>query len=800
MDLPAGHVSQRPHPSVDVAAAVLDSRSTVLRWSGAAAALLGRTSDEVCGRPLHDLLIGAAEQLDTRPGMPGVPTSGLVGLRHRSGHTVEVTLRVLPLDDGSEFLLLATPTGASREREPNRDSAFVRALLAQDRIGVAFHDLNLRITHTNATFGPPLRPGSSLHDVMSPQDAREWEAALRLVLETGEPLVGREQRVRSSLAPGLQWMLSLSALRLEDPQGRPTGVATLFTDVTARRVDRPHQELRHDASVRIGDSLDVIRIVQELVDILVPALGDLAGVDLAEAILEGDEPPKSTGGGQLHLRRVAVAAASGNWPDSLLSVGEAVPLMPDIPDVRKRQRGEGLLVPDRATAVAILGDPDLVRAFVPEHGHSAVATPLFARGLLLGSVNVWRTEQVEPFTKEDLELLQEIVSRAAITVDNARRYIRERRAATALQQRLLPRPTRDTPAAETTGSYLPAGGGAGIGGDWFDVIPLPSLRVALVVGDVIGHGLHATATMGRLRTAVLTLAELELGPDELLTHVDDLVQQLVAEAKPQHQDSVGATCLYAIYDPATGRCEMASAGHPPPMLVRPDGTVEEIKVVPGPPLGVGGMPFEVTDLLLEADSVLALYTDGLTALGGRDIESGTQRLVDSLAARCGHTRAPSLDAITCDMLVDTADPPPRDDATLLLARLRVLPEGSTADWEFPGDPTVVADVRHAVARQLTAWGLDALAFTTELIVSELATNAIRYADGPFGVRLIHDEVLVCEVSDRGNAQPRLRRARTTDEGGRGLFLVAQLASRWGSRYRQSGKTVWAEQSLALPTE
>ncbi|WP_445518582.1 SpoIIE family protein phosphatase [Streptomyces sp. NEAU-174] len=784
---------------------MLDSRSTVLRWSGAAAALLGHTSDEVCGRPIQNLLVGAAEQLDAGPSTPGVPTSGLVGLRHRSGHTVEVTLRVLPLDDGSEFLLLATPTGDPREREHNRDSAFVQALLTQDRIGVAFHDLNLRITHTNATFGPPLRPGSSLHDVMSPQDARELETALRLVLETGEPLVGQEQRVRSSLVPGLQWTLSLSALRLEDPQGRPTGVATLFTDVTAQRVERPHQELRHDASVRIGDSLDVIRIVQELADILVPALGDLASVDLAEAILEGDEPPKLTGGGQLHLRRVAVAAASGSWPDSLLSVGEPVPLMPDIPDVRKRQRGEGLLVPDRATAVAILGDPDLVRAFVPEHGHSAVATPLFARGLLLGSVNVWRTEQVEAFTEEDLELLQEIVSRAAITVDNARRYIRERRAATSLQQRLLPRPTRDTPAAETTGSYLPAGGGAGIGGDWFDVIPLPSLRVALVVGDVIGHGLHATATMGRLRTAVLTLAELELSPDELLTHVDDLVQQLVAEAKPQHQDSVGATCLYAIYDPASGRCEMAAAGHPPPILVRPDGTVEEIKVAPGPPLGVGGMPFEVTDLLLEADSILALYTDGLTALGGRDIESGTQRLVGCLAARCGPTRAPSLDApsldaITCDLLADTADPPPRDDATLLLARLRKLPEGSTVDWEFPSDPTVVADVRHVVARQLTAWGLDDFAFTTELIVSELATNAIRYAGGPFSVRLIRDEVLVCEVSDRGNAQPRLRRARTTDEGGRGLFLVAQLASRWGSRYRQSGKTVWAEQSLTLPTQ
>ncbi|MEU6602840.1 ATP-binding SpoIIE family protein phosphatase [Streptomyces flaveolus] len=798
MDAPAHHSSAPTFSLADIATAMLDSRGTVRGWSTAAAELLDLTAAEVCGKPVGDLLADApVPSCRTRTAQRGKPTAGRTLARHRSGRTIEVAFRVVPLEGCHESLVVVAPLLQATHWEYG--SSLLQALLTQDRIGIGIHDLDLRVVRTNITpgmFGGPALPvGGRLADVMSPQDAADAESALREVLATGVPLIGHEQRMRSPQVPGRSLYFHMSAVRLEDADGRPSGVAALVTDATGRWRARRDLELCHRASALIGTSLDVKRTTQDLVDVLVPALGDVAWVELAEAVFDGDEPPKVIGGGELHLRRAAVASADGHWPAVLLQPDAAVPPFPDLPVMRALQQGKVFTLSDPAK-VSRVGTPELARLFVPKDAQSVAAAPLFARGLMLGSVALWRTGQREPFNQEDAELLGEITSRAALSVDNARRYTREHRAAVALQQSLLPRAVTDAPAAETAGIYLPAAGGAEIRGDWFDVIPLPSLRVAFVVGDVIGQGLRATATMGRLRTAVQTLADLELEPDELLTHVDDLVLRLAAEASPAHQDAVGATCVYAVYDPVTCRCTMASAGHPPPLVLQPDGTVQRLDLSPGPPLGVGGMPFEITTLDLDPDSILALYTDGLTHRHHPDPDVGIDRLTDRLTALSG--RQHSLDAVGRALLADADAPPPRDDITLLLARTRALPEDATVAWEFPADPAIVTRARAAVTDQLAAWGLDEAAFATELIVSELVTNAIRYAGGSVGLRLIHDTTLICEVTDPSNTQPRLRRARTTDEGGRGLFLVAQLSSRWGSRYGRSGKTVWAEQSLGAP--
>ncbi|WP_314175206.1 ATP-binding SpoIIE family protein phosphatase [Streptomyces winkii] len=795
MKAPTDHVGDRISSFDDIAAAVLDAQGTVLRWSRGAAELLDRTAAEVCGHPVGDL-VGESRECRGETPANGMPAAGRVLLRHRSGTAVEVAFHVSPLEAGSEYLVLAAPTRCVADWE--QGASLLRALLSQQRVGVSIHDLDLRFVRTNdVTFGmsgdsaPPV--GGRLADVMSAEEAEATEAELRRVLDTGKPVVRHQQRVRTQHAPGRQWTFSLTAVRLEDAQGHPTGVAALGTDATGRQRSRRHLELRHEASVRIGRSLDVQRTTQDLADVLVPALGDLAWVNLAHAVLDGDEPPKIHGGGELHLRRTAVASATGPWPAELLQPGAPIPPSRDWPGLRALQQGETFILRDRASAIAWFEHafPGAFKLHVPEHGHSMVLAPLFARGLLLGTVTVWRTERPEPFDQQDANLLAEITSRASLSVDNARRYTRERRAAVALQQRLLPRGTTDTPAAETAALYLPASGGADISGDWFDVIPLPSLRTAFVVGDVIGHGLPATATMGRLRTAVQTLADLELGPEELLTHLDDLVARLAAEA--EHADTIGATCLYAVYDPIARRCTYASAGHPPPLVCRPDGTARRGSLSPGPPLGVGGMPFEATTVDMEPGSTLALYTDGVLGHHERDIDAGIQQLAGRLTTllRAGHP----LEAVGRTLLADASAAPPSDDMALLLARVRALPTAATASWEFPADRAVVARARDATIHQLAAWGLDEAAFTTELIVSELITNAIRYAGGPIGLRLIHDATLVCEVTDPSNTQPRLRRARTTDESGRGLFLVAQLATRWGSRYGESGKTIWAEQPL-----
>jgi anti-sigma regulatory factor (Ser/Thr protein kinase) len=366
--------------------------------------------------------------------------------------------------------------------------------------------------------------------------------------------------------------------------------------------------------------------------------------------------------------------------------------------------------------------------------------------------------------------------------------------AVSLQRSLLPHGLPEQNALEVGYRYLPAQ--AGVGGDWFDVIPLPGARVALVVGDIVGHGMHAAATMGRLRTAVHNFSMLDLPPDDLLAHLDDLVARIDKdETAPGATGATiaGATCLYAIYDPVARTCELARAGHLPPALVRPDGTSEFLDVPAGPPLGLGGLPFESVERELPEGSRLVLYTDGLVEDRARDIDVGLELLRQALA---GPDRTPEQ---TCDtVLAELLPQVPKDDIALLVARTRALPDDRIARWEVPTDPAAVARVRGAATEQLERWGLDDLAFTTELILSELITNAIRHASGPIEVRLLMDRALICEVADTSSTSPHLRYAATTDEGGRGLFLVAQLAEQWGTRYTASGKIIWTEQRIPAP--
>lgn len=775
-----------------LAAAVLDNRGRVLRWTRAATELTGLTAEEVSGRSVRELLADSSAELPTLDPATGNAVSGRVRLRHRSGRTVDVTFRATRIERSAELFVLAAPTEVVTDQE--QGVALLRALSSQKEIGIALHDRDMTIVRTNAgsgIFGGPGLPlGGSLRDVISAEDAGDVEAVLSQVLETGSPVVGREQHIRLREDSARQWATALSVFRLEDVGGLPIGVAAVFSDITEHLRARRHLELLREAAVRVGGSLDVVRTAQDLADVL-SALGDFVVVDLALAVFDGNEPPKWFGGGDIRMRNAAMAPADAAPPFGM-NRGEVLPPLPDQPLLRSLQRGETVIF-SRVEHAAMLGDPRLVELLLPTNFHSVMAAPLYARGLMLGDALVWRSDQSEPFTGQDAALMTEIASRGALAIDNARRYTREYRAAAALQQRLLPPATTDSPAAETAGVYLPAGGGAEISGDWFDAIRLPSLRLALVVGDVVGHGMHATATMGRLRAAVQTLADLELEPDELLTRVSDLVQRLAAEAPAVDHDTVGATCLYAVYDPVARRCAIASAGHPAPIIVRPDGTTHVVEISTGPPLAVGGIPYEITTIDLDPGCVLALYTDGVIEQDDRDIDQGLRHLTDALATSCRPGRA--LDDTGRAVLTDLGNQPPRDDMALLLARTRAVPAEDIAYRECPADPAVIADVRDWTDRQLAEWGLEELAFTTELVVSELVTNAIRYARPPVDLRLIHHNGLVCEVTDSSSTQPRLRRAHTNDEGGRGLFLVAQLTTRWGCRYGRNRKTIWAEQLM-----
>ncbi|MER5730323.1 SpoIIE family protein phosphatase [Streptomyces sp. NPDC002138] len=553
--------------------------------------------------------------------------------------------------------------------------------------------------------------------------------------------------------------------------------------VAARR----RLELLAGASTRIGTTLDVGRTALELAETAVPALADYVTVDLPEAVLRGDEP---TGPGT-DLHRTVVHGIRADHP--FHPVGQLVRIGPGTPQFRCLSDGAAVMeTGPGAAADWFARGPEHPRRILARGVHSLIAVPLLARGVLLGIASFYRSQDPVPYGDDDRRLAQELAARAALCLDNARRYTREHTLALALQRSLLPRGVPEQGAVEVAHRYLPAE--SGVGGDWFDVIPLSGARVALLVGDVVGHGLHAAATMGRLRTAARNFAELELAPDELLTHLDNLLVRLDREEGDDPSTGstgiVGATCLYAIYDPTSRQCTMARAGHLPPAVVRPDGSASFADLPAGPPLGLGGLPFETAEIELPEGSTLVLYTDGLVEDRRRDIDVALDRLRRTLA----HPGRSPED--TCRTVIDAMAPDhPADDIALLVARTHTLPADRIATWDLPADPAQVSAVRAAATDQLARWGLDELAFTAELLLSELVTNAVRYGTEPIQVRLIHDRALICEVSDGSSTAPHLRRADTTDEGGRGLFLVAQLAQSWGTRYTHRGKVIWAECAL-----
>ncbi|MFB7268121.1 SpoIIE family protein phosphatase, partial [Streptomyces nojiriensis] len=411
------------------------------------------------------------------------------------------------------------------------------------------------------------------------------------------------------------------------PRGRPEGAAITIRDSTEMQVltsraetARRRLKLLYDAGGDIGTSLDVVRTAEELAAVAVPRFADFVTVDLADQVIDGEEPRAGS-----DMRRTAVSGIRSDHP--LYPVGRLIDFLPSTPQARGYGTGRAELVPHLADAPGWKAqDPPRAQAIVDYGIHSLIAAPLMARGVVLGVVNFWRSQKQEPFDEDELSLAEELVARAAVSMDNARRYTREHALAVTLQRSLLPRALPEQSAMDVAHFYLPAQ--SGVGGDWFDVIPLAGCRVALVVGDVVGHGLHAAATMGRLRTAVHNFSSLDLPPDEILARLDDLVQRIDHDGEGDDVNGgvLGATCLYAVYDPVSQRCTMARAGHLPPLVVAPDGTTEIVELPAGPPLGLGGMPFETAELDLAEGSQLVLYTDGLIEERTRDISEGLELL------------------------------------------------------------------------------------------------------------------------------------------------------------------------------
>ncbi|SEB81193.1 SpoIIE family protein phosphatase [Streptomyces sp. TLI_105] len=769
--------------AADDAIMVLDDERRLVGWSREAEALFGYRPDEVLGRPADAILADA----DTGAGVFADGrrrgrTPDIRSVRHRDGHRVDVAVDCRRLSDGASgvaWLVRAMPARELRERTVDR--AVTAGIYHQSPVLLTIYETDGRIRWFNhaveAQFGVRveecagkfqkslLPEGMLLYD--EGREVQDVEEIIRRVARTGEPVIDMRYRSVTPLEPLREHVWTASYFVLNDEEGVPVGVCETGVDISERYVAQQRLALLSRAGASIGGTLDMRRTAGELGDLVVPEFADAVVVGLFASVLSGQDPPVPANGGKAgselcEVARNARAAAVGDIAAAALD--EAGP---------------------RCLADA---------APVSDPASGALVVPLESRGVAMGVVAFVRSAPRDPFDAEEVALAEELASRTAVCVDNARRYAREHATALTLQQDLLPRALPRSAGVELAHRYLPAAGPVGVGGDWYDVIPLSGARVGFVVGDVAGHGMNAAATMGRLRTTVAALAALDLAPEELLARLDDLVIQAgaIRTADEEEDQAFGVTCLYAIYDPVSRRCVMARAGHPPPALVTPGGRAELLDLPAGPPLGLGGLPFESVEVEVPEGAVLVLYTDGLVESRDRDIDAGIRALCEAVS-RPGRDPLEHL----CDRVTAALLPrPPEDDAALLLIRMHALAEDQVSTWGIPADPGEVGRARSLVGERLERWEVDESAsFIVELAVSELVTNAIRYGRPPIRLRLIRERGLIVEVSDGGHTSPHLRRAAMEDEGGRGLFLVAQLTQRWGTRYTPTGKTIWTELSL-----
>ncbi|MFF3545859.1 SpoIIE family protein phosphatase [Streptomyces platensis] len=543
-----------------------------------------------------------------------------------------------------------------------------------------------------------------------------------------------------------------------------------FLDLAARRIAR-------------GDDLD--ETLRGLYEAAIPAFADAVLVHLREPLAAGEGQPAEPLVLRLHSfaqgpEGVVTAPAGGAGPVRPTVTGPFAALLV----ARQPVFGD---VPEIESVVTELLEPVAGRPAAPVPGRRLIIAPLYGRRHLLGTAVLLRAAGRPAFTADDLLVAAQLATHTALGVDASMPYGHEASAADALQLRMLPSSLPETTGVRLASRYLPAAETSQVGGDWYDAIPLPGNRVALVVGDVMGHSLTSAAMMGQLRTTVQTLARLDLPPEEVLYHLDEQAQRLGSE----HM----ATCLYAIYDPISQRLLVADAGHPPPVLLHPDGSGEVLRVPPGAPIGVGGVPFETWELPAPTGGTLLLYTDGLVESRNRDVWTGVELLRGRLEEVAARVAPPPLDML-CDAVLTLLDPDARDDdVALLAARFDGFAPLNVAYWFLSPQPQTAGRARQLTRRAMLRWGLGSMLDATELMVSEVVTNAVRYASRPIALRLLRTDVLRCEVGDDSPQVPRMRRAQAGDEGGRGLFLVDQLALRWGATMLSTGKVVWFEQQI-----
>ncbi|MER5386642.1 SpoIIE family protein phosphatase [Streptomyces sp. NPDC002688] len=771
---------------------VVDRSGVVVRWSGRARELWLRSESEAVGRTALSMVMpGTGDPGDAAETGIG---SGPQGIRDIDGNPVDLRVQVVPLSDGEvawgvfEADESAAPVGAR--------TAVSDAPRANTREAFFVLDSELRVLSVNdaacalCDVAADKALDRPVTDVCRPSRPQEFEGVLRSVLADGVSVNGHVVRLDPVDGSPPERFATVSAFPLKSTHGLVVSMTEVSEPMRAERRQTALGSVRE----RVGRNLDVVATCQELVDALVPGFADIAVVEVVDAVVRGEDPPLSPLGRDIPLRR----AAFRNGGPARLAQAHPVGDVRALPAPTPYSQVLSDLTP-RAVALDcgtpwLDADPDRARAIRASGARTLLTAPLALRGAVLGLLSLYRVRPNDAFDKDDLDVAHEMATHTALSLDNARRYTHEHTIAAALQRHLLPPEPPSQTAMEFAPLHVPADTGAGT---WFDAFSLPGARTALAIGEVSGSGIDAATTMGQLRTVIHSLAALDLEPDELLARLNDAVVRLAYEraalppSDPLHQQPLTASCVYAVHDPLQKACVMASAGHPAPVVAHPGGVVHVPELPTGPLLGNrDGPPFATASIPMRDGSVLALRTTSFPVSGSAD-----GHRTDPLREPLTRLDRP-LQEVRDDILYRLRDTSGTHDVILLLARTRAFPPDQVATWPLDSVPAAAATARHHAQDRLRLWGVDEeTAFATELIVSELVTNAVRHGAPPIRLRLIKDSTLTCEVSDAGGAAPRLRHARTVDEGGRGLFICAQLSHNWGIRYSAEGKTIWTEQTL-----
>jgi PAS domain S-box-containing protein len=791
-------------PTGDSAAVfTLDPTGRVTGWGDRAAALFGRTAAEALDRDWADLfdpeMAGRLKEALERVAR-GEEAGGLLRA-HPDAPLRALSFHCAPMTGvGGGRSVVCRVGDAAGERRAATRAAFADELIRKSPFGLVMLDEDLRFALVNdslaAMNGLPAADHLGLHlrDVILTADGGEYERILSETLRTGEPMTGLMVHGRTDGHRHADRSWSVSIFRLTAPDGRVLGLGGIVVDVTDKQAAileataaRQRLALVNEATTRMGTTLDMPRVAEELSTVAVPAFADLLVVKIRDDLF-GDTVP-DVSGTPIRLRRLG-----GRFMDNPASAeiyrshGQvAQPPGTLLYECMRTARARLLPTIDEDAIAAIAQDPEHARLIRESGLGSMIVAPFVARGRVLGVALFGRSADRAALAPEDLRSAEELAARTAMCLDNALAYSNERRIAVALQRSLLPEddviPRR--PGLEVAHHYRPSSNAAQVGGDWFDVIALSGHRVAFAVGDVMGHDLHAAANMGQLRTAMRTLAQLDLEPVDLLARLDESVRKGTTTRY--------ATCVYAVCDTVTRECRIVSAGHPPPLLRHADGTTEVVPVTPGPPLGVtpDDPRFAVTDLVLPQGGTLVLYTDGLIEHRGEDIDIGIEKLRLVLSEETGSVRT------LCERVAARLSPTgAEDDLAVLMARLTTGPEHGFAAWQLDPRPESVSQARAHLRHTLRDWGLPDLEDATTLLASELVTNAIRYAHGPVELRLAKGGVLICEVADGDIRVPRRRHPDPDEEGGRGLAVVSEYSQAWGTRPTETGKVVWFELPLS----